>query len=54
MLPDVGMVKTYSKSANVLTCSGGFLPVGFAMPHRFALHNPYICPCFCGKHFYIP
>ena len=39
MLPDVGMVKTYSKSANVLTCSGGFLPVGFAMPHRFALHK---------------
>ena len=81
MLADVGMVKTYSKSAHVndlgfawigpppccmdqLTllfawtsappCSYVFPPGGFAIPCRYTLHHPYICPCFWRKHFYIP
>ena len=81
MLADVGMVKTYSKSAHVNDlgfawtgpppccinqlaplfawtgpppCSCGFPPGGFAIPCRYTLHHPYICPCFWMKHFYTP
>ena len=28
-----------------------FPPGGFAIPCRYALHHPYICPCFWRKHF---
>ena len=31
-----------------------FPPGGFAIPCRYTLHHPYICPCFWRKHFYIP
>ena len=31
-----------------------FPPGGFAIPCRYALHHPYICPCFWRKHFYTP
>ena len=73
MLADVGMVKTYSKSAHVndlgfawtgppsccmdrpapslhgpalLLVPKIFPPGGFAIPCRYTLHHPYICPCF--------
>ena len=57
MLADVGMVKTYSKSAHVndlgFAWAGSlilvptvFPPGGFAIPCRYTLHHPYICPCF--------
>ena len=82
MLADVGMLKTFSKSAHVndlgfawtgpssllhgptappslhgpalLLVSTVFPPGGFALPCRYTLHHPYICPCFWRKHFYIP
>ena len=72
MLPDVGMVQMYSKSANVnglgfawtdwpptlhgpaLLVPMVFPPGGFAIPSRYTLHHPYICPCFWRKHFYAP
>ena len=54
MLADVGMVKTYLKSAHVndLGLHGPplrlvptvFPPGGFAIPCRYTLHHPYICP----------
>ena len=31
-----------------------FPPGGFAIPCRYALHHPYICPCFWRKHFTHP
>ena len=31
-----------------------FPPGGFAIPCRYTLHHPYICPCFWRKHFYAP
>ena len=29
-------------------------PGGFAIPCRYTLYHPYICPCFWRKHFYTP
>ena len=31
-----------------------FPPGGFAIPCRYTLHHPYICPCFWRKHFSYP
>ena len=38
----------------ILFVPTAFLLGGFAMPCRYTLHHPYICPCFWRKHFCTP
>ena len=70
MLADVGMVKTYLKSAHVNDL--GFAWTGppccmdrpsslflrffrqEVLPCMYTLHHPYICPCFGGNIFTHP